>query len=227
MPLSDERKERDNIGAGAIVVQCQGLHGPAVSNCRRRTVTTPRERSGSNITMTGLVHTAIQNLFQQDVSTFADVVQRVGFDWSCIRSHATARPDLWALLVGLLCLSWYLYNYGFSKDQNATENLTLPAVQALAVVFTPTCGAWPSHLTSHFATARVLTSNRVQVNISDLWEQICCGNIEVRDSRDLSELVGGKMRSYGWRFKLSVDRSLWLQTARWITSHYFEPSQVI
>jgi len=171
--------------------------------------------------------TGIFRLFQQDISTFADVVQCVGSDWSCIRGHATARPDLWALLVGLLCLSWYLYIYQFSKDQIATENLSLPAVQALAIFFTPTCGAWPSHLASHFTTASVLTSNRVEVNTSDLWEQICCGNIEVRDSRDLSELVGGKMRSYGWRFKLSVDRSLWLQTARWITSHYFEPSQVI
>ena len=103
-----------------------------------------------------------------------------------------------------------------SRKSPTKTNYTLSpdAVRALELIFTPTSGGWSSDLASYFRRSK--TQLAVQLDLSELLENIFVGNIELRDAGDLSDLFRGRLCVSDIPITLSVMPSLWFSAAKWL-----------
>ncbi|KAF8964006.1 hypothetical protein BDZ97DRAFT_1919245 [Flammula alnicola] len=139
-----------------------------------------------------------------------------------------------SLLLGSFALL-FIYYLLFSRSKRVQKPrqrtpIALGAIQALSSVFTPTSVAWPIPFTAHFERSNAMASRFqprcMELDLSELVDHICAGKLELRDSRDLSYLLRGRLRVYGWNLKLYVDGRWWIKTAKWIASQHLFRVQI-
>ncbi|KAF8969788.1 hypothetical protein BDZ97DRAFT_1792643 [Flammula alnicola] len=160
---------------------------------------------------------------------FSDSTTRLQLDFMHMALALAA-----SLLMGSFSLL-FIYYLLFSRSKRAQKPrqktpIALGAIQALSSVFTPTSVAWPIPFTAHFERSSAIASSFqppcMELDLSELIDHIYAGKLELRNSRDLSYLLRGRLRVYGWNLKLYVDRRWWTKTAKWIASQHLFRAQV-
>lgn len=106
----------------------------------------------------------------------------------------------------------------FSNKSSKARQANLDATQALSVVFTPTSVAWPAAFISHFRSAKT-NGRHLELNLSELFDHIFQGRLEMRDYRDLPDLFRG-LRAYSWRIKFGLDARWYFKTAKWLAAQH-------
>ena len=136
-------------------------------------------------------------------------------------------PRLEWILLSIICIvGLLLASIGKLSTKKTSCTLSPDAVRALSVIFTPSSGGWPSHLVTYFRRTRTRTSQSIQLDLSELLENIFSGKIELTDHGDLCNLLRGPLCIYNFSITLSVTRHWWFTVAKWIVLQQFHMSPV-
>lgn len=131
------------------------------------------------------------------------------------------RLDLIPVLLTLLFLLFTSHFRFLYKTSSAEACSSDPrAFQTLSAFVTPTSCASLSDTNSFLKNTKILESYLIELDLSDLIDSICTGKAELRDSSDLHELFREKLRIYGWRFGLFVDKKWSFRILRWMVIHH-------
>ena len=160
------------------------------------------------------------DVLQNSVKGYAISVSHVGSTFSFerlpVESLALDRSILFLAFLILVCLLQLMVI--FSNKSNKARQTSLDASQALSVVFTPTSVAWPAAFISHFRSAKT-NGQHLELSLSEFFDHIFQGKIEMRDYRDLSDLFRG-LRAYTWRIKFGLDGRWYFKTAKWLVAQH-------
>jgi len=127
--------------------------------------------------------------------------------------------DMSILLLASLILVYLLHPMAiFSNKSNKACPTSLDAIQALYDIFTPTSVAWPVAFVSHFRSART-SGRQLELSLSELFDNIFQGKIEMRDYHDLPDLFQG-LRAYSWCIKIGLDGRWYFKTAKWLAAQH-------
>ena len=130
-----------------------------------------------------------------------------------------------SLLVIILLLA-LLKRIRHSKRRPILDNET---TQALCSVFTPTSVAWPKLCARLYKKTKIMNDSTVrllELDACELFRHVYSGELEIRDSKDLSLLFRRELRVYGWNININLHRSWWIETIKWITRIYFVEAEV-
>jgi len=127
--------------------------------------------------------------------------------------------DMSILLLASLILVYLLQSMATSYNKsNKACPTSLDPTQALHVVFTPTSVAWPVAFVSHFRSART-SGRQLELSLSELFDNIFQGRIEMRNYHDLPDLFQG-LRAYSWCMKFGLDGRWYFKTAKWLAAQH-------
>ncbi len=107
--------------------------------------------------------------------------------------------------------------------------LDTETTQALCSVFTPTSVAWPKLCARLYKKTKIMNNSVVhllELDACELFRHVYNGELEIRDSKDLSLLFRRELRVYGWNISINLHRSWWIETIKWITRIYFVEAEV-
>ncbi|KAJ7709482.1 hypothetical protein B0H17DRAFT_1324416 [Mycena rosella] len=117
-----------------------------------------------------------------------------------------------------------MFIFSFSKLSTRPSKPS-ESLQALFTVIAPSSVAWPreyASLVKHLASSRART---VAISITSLIDNVCEGNVEVRDYADLPDLFSEKLVVYGWRLSLALDTAWNVEVLRWVIGNHFSWGQ--
>jgi hypothetical protein len=153
-------------------------------------------------------------------STFLETTQHFFSICSLKRLPLASTPDriLCIFLAFLILVLLLRPSATSSHKSNKAHQISLDATQALSVVLTPTSVSWPPAFIAHFSSTKT-NGQRLELSLSELFDHIFQGRIEVRNYCDLPDLFRG-LWAYGWCIKIGLDRHWYFKTAKWLATQH-------
>lgn len=176
------------------------------------------------------IHSNVKAMFER-VSIFVDLHTHKALSIYIKKLDYLDNADGTVLICFLSLLVILLLLALLKRKRNVIRRPTLDneTTQALCAVFTPTSVAWPLLCARFYKKANVLKGSAgrlLELDGCELFQHIYSGELEIRDSRDLSLLFRRELRVYGWNICITLHRSWWLKTANWIARIYFVETEV-
>ena len=145
-----------------------------------------------------------------------DVLMKLLDTWSTV--NGLPKSLIFAVFFALLVIILVFILWRFKK--NRTACFPNPRVlHTLSAFVTPTSCASISD-NSFLKNTKILESNMIELDLSDLIDAICSGKAEIRDSNDLHDLFRKNLRIYGWHLSLLVGRNWSFRVSRWMIAHH-------